>query len=71
MAAAGTSSGNGESGNVQPGNGGKTTVQTVKTEKTVNAVRTGDETSLGLYAVVLMIAAGLALVLFFRRKASK
>lgn len=71
VAAAGTSSGNGESGNVQPGNGGKTTVQTVKTEKTVNAVRTGDETSLGLYAVVLMIAAGLALVLCFRRKASK
>lgn len=71
VAAAGTSSGNGESGNVQPGNGGKTTVLTVKTEKTVNAVRTGDETSLGLYAVVLMIAAGLALVLCFRRKASK
>lgn len=71
VAAAGTSGGNGESGNVQPGNGGKTTVQTVKTEKTVNAVRTGDETSLGLYAVVLMIAAGLALVLCFRRKASK
>lgn len=71
VAAAGTSGGNGESGNVQPGNGGKTTVQTVKTEKTVNAVRTGDETSLGLYAVILMIAAGLALVLCFRRRESK
>ena len=71
VAAAGTSGGNGESSNVQPGKGGKTTVQTVKTEKTVNAVRTGDESSLGLYAVVLMIAAGLALVISYRRKASK
>lgn len=73
VAAAGTSGGNGEDSNVQPGNGNgsKTTVQTVKTEKTVNAVRTGDETSLGLYAVVMMIAAGLALVISYRRKASK
>lgn len=73
VAAAGTSGGNGEGSNVQPGNGNgsKTTVQTVKTEKTVNAVRTGDESSLGLYAVVLMIAAGLALVISYRRKASK
>lgn len=71
VAAAGTSGGNGESSNVQPGKGGKTTVQTVKTVKTVNAVRTGDESSLGLYAVVLMIAAGLALVISYRRKASK
>lgn len=71
VATAGTSGGNGESSNVQPGKGGKTTVQTVKTEKTVNAVRTGDESSLGLYAVVLMIAAGLALVISYRRKASK
>ena len=71
VAAAGTSGGNGESSNVQPGKGGKTTVHTVKTVKTVNAVRTGDESSLGLYAVVLMIAAGLALVISYRRKASK
>lgn len=71
VAAAGGTGENGNGGNVQPGNGGKTTVQTVKTEKTVNAVRTGDETSLGLYAVILMIAAGLALVLCFRRRASK
>lgn len=71
VAAAGTSGGNSESSNVQPGKDGKTTVQTVKTVKTVNAVRTGDESSLGLYAVVLMIAAGLALVISYRRKASK
>lgn len=74
VAAAGTSGGNGDGSNVQPGNGNgsKTTVQTAKTEKNANsAVRTGDESSLGLYAVVLMIAAGLALVISYRRKASK